>query len=108
MNTWKGGDYNMTWVTYKKRNSENYKFSTNFADDPQIVELREMLKRGNKNAQRWNKSQRLAPSFFRGKYNNYRYVWVRPRGPRDGDTHDTPLKNATHFDVYVRTKCVYE
>ena len=27
---------------------------------------------------------------------------IRPRGPRDGDTHDTPIKNATRFDVYIR------
>lgn len=80
-----------TWITYKKRSSENYKFSTDDRSHPLIADLKACLKEKNK----FLRKRKL-------------YVWVRPRGPRDGDTHDTPLKNATHFDVYVRSKYVYE
>jgi hypothetical protein len=29
-------------------------------------------------------------------------VRIRARGPRDGNLHDTPRANATHFDLYVK------
>lgn len=79
-----------TWITYKNRTSINYKFSTDDYNHPKIAELKNVLKMANK----WST-----------KIKNY--VWVRPRGPRDGDTHDTPLKNATHFDVYIRKQYLY-
>lgn len=79
-----------TWITYKKRSSENYKFSTDDRSHPLIDDLKTHLKERNK----WVRKHK-------------EYVRIRPRGPRDGDTRDTPLKNATHFDVYVRSKYAY-
>ena len=77
-------NYIMAYVTYKNRSSSAYRFTCETLQDPAISELRQQIK---------------------GKG----YLRIRPRGPRKGNAaglwgvyYDTPIANATHFDVYVR------
>ncbi len=85
----------MVFVTFKNRSSDSYRFSCSDIDDPAISDLKLMIRNQNKDVNKYNKAIGYR------KYNT-KGLRIRPRGPRDGDTHDTPLKNATHFDVYVR------
>lgn len=85
----------MVFVTYKGRSSDNYRFSSDTHKGIEIQELRRLIRNENKYLNRYNKAIGYR------KYNT-KGLRIRPRGPRDGDTHDTPFKNATHFDVYVR------
>jgi len=85
----------MVFVSYKNRSSDNYRFSCDTHRCIEIQDLKRMIRNENKTINRFNKSLG-----FR-KYNT-KGLRIRPRGPRDGDTHDTPFKNATHFDVYIR------
>ena len=88
----------MAYVTYKNRTSSDYRFSVTSLDDPAIAEFKAMLVNANEGIKRYRQS-----SWFNPKYDRpTQGLRIRPRGPRDGDTHDTPFKNATHFDVYVR------
>jgi hypothetical protein len=70
----------MAYVTYTNRYSSDYRFTIDTLEDPALGELKSFIK-GQK-----NKGLRIRP---RG-----------PRGRRYG--YDTPIENATRFDVYVR------
>ena len=83
------------WVTYKNRKSENYRFSTTDRNDPAIAELKEMIKNENKWIRRFNNNQ---PTLS---------LRIRPRGPRNGHYHDTPMANATHYDIYIKQNYDY-
>ena len=85
----------MVFVTYKGRSSDNYRFSSDTHKGIEIQELRRLIRNENKYLNRCNKAIGYR------KYNT-KGLRIRPCGPRDGDTHDTPFKNATHFDVYIR------
>lgn len=92
----------MAYVTYKNRNSRNYRFTIDTLNDPTISELKEMLTNENIMLNRINKKLGFK------KYPTYG-IRIRPRGPRKGNStglfgvyYDTPIQNATHFDVYVR------
>ena len=85
----------MVFVTYKGRSSDNYRFSSDTLRCLEIQDLKRMIRNEIKRINRFNKWLGYR------KYNT-KGLRIRPRGPRDGDTYDTPFKNATHFDVYVR------
>ena len=76
----------------------NYKFTVDSPSDPLVNVLREECKRMNK-----DKASRR--SYLRNVGIDVNIepsrVRLRPRGPRDGNIHDTPVENATHFDVYL-------
>ena len=97
----------MSYVTYKNRSSSNYRFTTVDLNDPSIDDLKTMIKKLNDNAkysrelqkQRFGEIKYPRPSFG---------IRIRPRGPRVGGFnyygtyYDTPMENATHYDVYIR------
>ena len=86
----------MAYVTYKNRSSSDYKFTVDTLNDPVISDLKQLLKEHNSVLNRINKNLG-----FR-KYNT-KGIRIRPRGPRNSSwAYDTPMENATHFDVYVR------
>ena len=88
----------MVFVTFKNRSSDSYRFSCSDIDDPAISELKLLIRNQNKYLNKFNKAIGYKKYSTKG-------LRIRPRGPRDGDTRDTPLKNATHFDVYTRDYC---
>jgi hypothetical protein len=89
----------MAYVTYKNRTSENYRFTTDSLDDPAIAELKELLAYHNGFVKRYRKS----PYFNIKNDRPTQGVFIRPRGPRKNSwAYDTPIENATHFDVYIR------
>lgn len=79
-----------SWVTYTNRMSPNYRFSTTDRNDPKIAELRDMVK-----------------NYWKPRNIKSYSVRVRPRGQRDGNYYETPLKNATHFDIYIKENYYY-
>lgn len=85
----------MAYVTYTNRTSEDYRFTVDTLDDPTIASFKEILKRTNRAIIRARK---------RGyDLGNTKGIRIRPRGPRvHRYAHDTPIENATRFDVYVR------
>lgn len=85
----------MVFVTYKGRFSDSYRFSCDTHRCIEIQDLKRLIRNENKYLNKVNKA------FGYKKYST-KGLRIRPRGPRDGDTYDTPFKNATHFDVYVR------
>lgn len=89
----------MAYVTYKNRSSSDYRFSVKSLDDPAISELKAILVEQNSHIKRARKLYGFL-SYWGSKPT--RGLRIRPRGPRNGDTHDTPIENATHFDVYIR------
>lgn len=89
----------MAHVTYKNRTSLDYRFTVDSLDDPAIAQLKELLKTRNGFITRARKIYGLTSFYGKQKTQGLR---IRPRGPRNGETHDTPIQNATHFDVYVR------
>ena len=81
-----------------------YRFTAYTRLCQEIELLRETVREANKyerevfkHKQYFNKDASLKQYFVR----------VRPRGPRNGNTHDTPPGNATHYDVYVAEKTLY-
>lgn len=90
----------MAYVTYNNRTSADYRFTVTSLDDPAIAGLKEVLKKDNAFIVR---ARRLAGlNSYYGKQNT-KGVRIRPRGPRKNAwAYDTPIENATHFDVYVR------
>ena len=89
----------MAYVTYKNRTSLDYRFTVESLDDPAIAQLKEMLVERNGHITRARKMYGLTSYYGKQKTQGLR---IRPRGPRNGEIYDTPLANATHFDVYVR------
>lgn len=90
----------MAYVTYKNRSSLDYRFTVKSLDDPAIAELKELLKVRNGYITRARKMYGVL-SYY-GKQNT-QGLRIRPRGPRKNSwAYDTPIENATHFDVYVR------
>ena len=89
----------MAYVTYKNRTSLDYRFTVESLDDPAIAQLKELLTTRNWHITQSRKKYGLTSYYGKQKTQGLR---IRPRGPRNGETHDTPLANATHFDVYVR------
>ena len=90
----------MAYVTYKNRCSEDYRFTVKSLDDPAIADLKEILVRRNDYIKRSRKQYGLTSYYGRQKTQGLR---IRPRGPRKNSfAYDTPIENATHFDVYVR------
>ena len=89
----------MSYVTYKNRTSKDYRFTVTSLDDPAIAELKAMLVHSNGFTIRHRKS-----AFFNAKRDRpTQGIRIRPRGPRKGYSgYDTPIENATHFDVYIR------
>lgn len=95
----------MAYVTYKNRTSENYRFTVTSLDDPAIAELKDLLTYRNGFIKRYRKS----PHFNIKNDRKTQGVFIRPRGPRKGNSagiwgvyYDTPVANATRFDVYIR------
>jgi len=89
----------MAYVTYKNRTSSDYRFTVESLDDPAIADFKAILVRQNGYIIRARKMYGLTSYYGQQPTQGLR---IRPRGPRNGDTHDTPIENATHFDVYVR------
>ena len=89
----------MAYVTYKNRNSTDYRFTCKTLDDPAISELKEMLKTRNK----WiTDSRKRYPDGYASDIPT-QGLRIRPRGPRPSQwAKDTPWENATHYDVYIR------
>lgn len=86
----------MVFVTYKGRSSDNYRFSSDTHKCIEIQELRQLIRNENKYLNKLNKAIGYKKYSTKG-------LRIRPRGPRaHRHAHDTPFKNATHFDVYVR------
>lgn len=94
----------MAFVTYKNRSSLDYRFSVKSLDDPAIVELKSLLVERNKVITRCRKLYRqgkISSRFYADK--NTQGLRIRPRGPRKNSwAYDTPIENATHYDVYIR------
>ena len=89
----------MAYVTYKNRTSENYRFTTTDLNDSAIAELKALLIHRNGYIKRYRKS----PYFNIKNDRKTQGVFIRPRGPRKNSwARDTPIENATHFDVYIR------
>jgi hypothetical protein len=94
-------NYIMAYVTYKNRTSASYRFTVDSLEDPAIAEFKDLLDRENFAIKRARK---------RGfNWGNTKGIRIRPRGPRKGNAaglwgvyYDTPIANATRFDVYVR------
>ena len=85
----------MAYVTYTNRTSEDYRFTVDTLDDPTIASFKEILKSANR---------AIINARKRGyDLGNTKGIRIRPRGPRAHCyARETPIKNATHFDVYVR------
>jgi len=89
----------MVFVTYKGRSSDSYRFSCSDIDDPAISELKLLIRNQNKYLNKFNKAIGYKKYSTKG-------LRIRPRGPRLSTyAHDTPIENATHFDVYTRDYC---
>lgn len=89
----------MAYVTYKNRTSSDYRFTVESLDDPAIADFKAILVKQNGYIIRARKMYGLTSYYGKQSTQGLR---IRPRGPRNGATHDTPIENATHFDVYVR------
>lgn len=90
----------MAYVTYKNRSSADYRFSVKTLNDPAISELKALLVEQNGYIKRARKTYGFL-SYWGSKPT--RGLRIRPRGPRENRwAHDTPIENATHFDVYIR------
>ena len=88
------------------RTSSNFRFTTTDRNDPRIDELREIKLTDDKyhrNARK-NKSFRKITTPFGYEYLEWTQpkarIRIRPRGPRGNNYYDTPMENATHYDVY--------
>ena len=90
----------MATISYKNRYSSDYRFTVESLDNPAIEQLRTMLKNSNYYANRYNKFQRSRGNMT-SRISTYG-IRIRPRGPRGNDYYDTPMKNATHYDIYTR------
>ena len=90
----------MAYVTYNNRTSTNYRFTVESLDDPAIAGLQAILKTQNGFITRARKMYGLDSYYGKQKTQGIR---IRARGPRGSSwAYDTPMQNATHFDVYVR------
>jgi len=90
----------MAYVTYKNRTSLDYRFTVESLDDPAIAELKALLVERNGYITRARKMYGLT-SYYGSKPTQG--LRIRPRGPRKNAwAYDTPIENATHFDVYIR------
>jgi|DEB0MinimDraft_4_1074332.scaffolds.fasta_scaffold03197_7 hypothetical protein len=97
----------MAYVTYKNRSSEDYRFTVKSLDDPAIADLKAILVRRNGYITRARKL--YGPTSYYGSKNT-QGLRIRPRGSRKTNGvgfngycyYDTPIENATHFDVYIR------
>jgi len=88
----------MAYVTYKNRTSPDYRFTCTSLDDPEIANLKAMIVEENNYIKRARKT-----GFTYYAQRPTRGLRIRPRGPRPHPfAKDTPIENATHFDVYVR------
>jgi hypothetical protein len=96
----------MAYVTYKNRTSSDYRFTVTSLDDPAIADLKAMLVNANEGTKRYRKS-----IWFNSKYDRPTHgLRIRPRGSRKTNGvgfngccyYDTPIENATRFDVYIR------
>ena len=93
----------MAYVTYKNRSSSDYRFTVTSLDDPAIADLKAMLESRNAGIIRYRKMVRKLYGDLAARGQNTQGLRIRPRGPRlHRYAHDTPMENATHFDVYVR------
>lgn len=99
----------MAYVTYKNRTSLDYRFTVDTLDDAALIELRKMIAENNKWTYKFNKKVRSGTSRYHTKLKNALRVIVRARGPRPNRySKDTPRQNATHFDIYVNNRYIYE
>ena len=97
----------MAYVTYKGRSSEDYRFTVKSLDDPAIADLKAMLVERNGYITRARKMYGNTSYYGSKKTQGLR---IRPRGSRKTNGvgfngrcyYDTPIENATHFDVYIR------
>lgn len=90
----------MAYVTYKGRSSEDYRFTVKSLDDPEIANLKALLVERNGYITRARKMYGATSYYGSKKTQGLR---IRPRGPRGSSwAYDTPIENATHFDVYIR------
>jgi hypothetical protein len=94
----------MAYVTYKNRTSENYRFTTDTLDDPAIADLKALLEYNNGFVKRARKTY---PNSYYALKDTYG-IRIRARGPRTKAVgifpsyYDTPMENATRYDVYIR------
>ena len=96
----------MAYVTYKNRTSKDYRFTVTSLDDPAITELKVLLVHHNG----FTKRHRKSPFFDAKRDRPTQGIRIRPRGSRKTNGvgfngccyYDTPIENATHFDVYIR------
>lgn len=112
----------MAYVTFKNRTSTNYKFTVTDLNDPMIAELKEMLEKENAQIKA---SRKRYPDLPWVQEVNTKGIRIRPRGSRTynipkvmfdyrgrmytkkTEGYDTPMENATHFDVYIRENIRY-
>ena len=86
----------MARVSYTGRTSADYAFTVDSLDDPEIQELRDLVKSRNRACNRANRAIGYRKYATKG-------LRIRPRGPRlHRFAKDTPWENATHYDVYIR------
>ena len=95
----------MAYVTYKGRTSTDYRFTVDSLNDPEIANLKKLLTERNGYIKR---ARKINPLSYYGKQPT-QGIRIRPRGPRKGNSagiwgvyYDTPIANATRFDVYIR------
>ena len=88
------------------RTSQSYRFTTTDLNDPRIDVLRELKAVADlyHRRARKNKSFNTITTPFGYQYLEYTQpkarIRIRPRGPRGNNYYDTPMENATHYDVY--------
>ena len=86
----------MVFVTYKGRSSDSYRFSCDTVKCIEIQDLKRLIRNENKYLNKLNKAIGYKKYSTKG-------LRIRPRGPRLSTyARDTPIENATHFDVYTR------
>jgi hypothetical protein len=90
----------MAYVTYTNRYSEDYRFTVDTLDDPILADFKAIITKRNGYITRARKKYGITS--YWGKQNT-QGLRIRPRGPRGRRYgYDTPVENATRFDVYIR------
>jgi hypothetical protein len=93
-------NYIMAYVTYSNRTSQDYRFTVDSLDDPAIADFKAIITKRNGYITRARKKYGITS--YWGKQNT-QGLRIRARGPRGRRYgYDTPVENATRFDVYVR------
>ena len=89
-----------------KPRTRSYKGTVATLSDPSVRYLKAEVVRLNKE----EKKRRKQASFWVSivDQNKYQYrLRIRARGPRDGNYYDTPIDNATRYDLYIHKETLY-